>query len=430
MPPKATQLLPLLFASRVRSSSSRGTLMIRRARDLNRLIGLCGAALSPPLAAPLTSDVSRSRRRWRMICQFLVRQPPPCDRRADLPEPLAIIVLSLIEPEGLFVQIPAQMRRINTDVGSLKGAFQEAPEILDVVGVDLSANKVDRVVNHFMRVGIGKTEIGFEGIGVEMQSRLDGGANLRGQCSAAYIGDVHGFNAAGSLVAGTLDDAENGLFAGAARPFDFPLADMPMHVLGEPTNERFVGFNLAAHLQERAGLHCQPDAVIHEPSRLLSDTERPVHLVATDPVLAIGDHPDCREPLPEIDWAILENRSDLGRELAARMLLFALPQSASRNEPHVGATARRAAYAIRPTQLDHCAKRNIRVGKIPDSFDEGLGLGERRGGFHRYQYDAALSLSQVYYYPNWRRIGRRAEERNIGQVIGEILIDALERVLG
>jgi hypothetical protein len=59
-----------------------------------------------------------------------------------------------------------------------------------------------------------------------------------------------------------------------------------------------------------------------------------------------------------------------------------------------------------------------------------LGLGERRGGFHRYQYDAALSLSQVYYYPNWRRIGRRAEERNIGQVIGEILIDALERVLG
>ena len=51
-----------------------------------------------------------------------------------------------------------------------------------------------------------------------------------------------------------------------------------MHVLGEPTNERFVGFNLAAHLQERAGLHCQPDAVIHEPSRLLSDTERPVHL--------------------------------------------------------------------------------------------------------------------------------------------------------
>ena len=26
--------------------------------------------------------------------------------------------------------------------------------------------------------------------------------------------------------------------------------------------------------------------------------------------------------------------------------------------------------------------------------------------------------------PNWRRIGRRAEERNIGQVIGEILIDA------
>jgi hypothetical protein len=172
-----------------------------------------------------------------------------------------------------------------------------------------------------------------------------------------------------------------------------------MHVLGEATNERFVGFNLAAHLQECAGLHCQPDAVIYEPSRLLSDTERPVHLVAADSVLAIGDHPDCREPLPEIDWAILENRSYLGRELAARMLFFALPQTASRNEPHIGATACRAANAIGPAQLDHCAQRNILVGKIPDSFDEGSGLGERRGGFHIYQYDAALSLSQVYYYP-------------------------------
>src|SRR5207248_2385712 len=35
-----------------------------------------------------------------------------------------------------------------------------------------------------------------------------------------------------------------------------------VHVFGEPTNECFVGFNLAAHLQERASLHHQTDAVI------------------------------------------------------------------------------------------------------------------------------------------------------------------------
>ena len=91
-----------------------------------------------------------------MRSEFLIRQPLPGDRRAHLPKPLTIVVLSLVEPESLFI-----LRRINADVSAFEGPFQEAPEILDVVRVDLSANKLDRVVNHFMRVGVGKTEIGF-----------------------------------------------------------------------------------------------------------------------------------------------------------------------------------------------------------------------------------------------------------------------------
>ena len=149
-------------------------------------------------------------------------------------------------------------------------------------------------------------------------------------------------------------------------------------------------------------LHCQPDAVIHEPSGLLSDTKRPVHLVAADPILAIGDHPDCSEPLPEVDWAILEDRSDLGGELAAGMLLLAFPQTASCNKPNVCATACRAADPIGPAQLDHRAQRYVRIGEIPDSFDESLRLRERRVGFHTYQYDTDRLLSQVYYYAEQR----------------------------
>jgi hypothetical protein len=251
-----------------------------------------------------------------------------------------------------------------------------------------------------MLVGVEKTEIGFEGIGVEMRSRLDCGADFRSECSATHVGDVDGFDAARPLVDAALDNAENRCFAGTTSAFDLPLADVPVHVLGEPANKRFVGFHLAAHLQERTSLHCETDAVIHEPCGFLCDAERPMHLVAADSVLAGGDHPDCSEPLSEVDWAILKDRSDLGGELAARMLLFALPQTAGRNESNVSTTACWATDAAGPAQLDHCAQRDIRSGEVPDRFDQSLRLGGRRIGFHTDQYDTDRLLSQVCYSPH------------------------------
>lgn len=140
--------------------------------------------------------------------------------------------------------------------------------------------------------------------------------------------------------------------------------------------------------------------MIHKPCGFLSDAERPVHLVAADPVLAVGDHPDCGEPLTELDRAILEDRSDFGRELATGMLLFAFPDATSRDKARIGAPAGRAMHAIRPAQFDHCAKRDIRVREIAYCLDESLGF----GGCVRHtdQYDSSQSLCQVYYYPNLR----------------------------
>ncbi len=304
-------------------------------------------------------------------------------------------MLSFIEPESLLVEIPVKMRRIYTDVGSLEGPFQEAPEILDIVSVNVATNKLDRVINHLMRVGVGKAQIGFESISVEMRASLDGSANLRCQCFAADIGDMHGLDATWSLIAGAFDDAENSFFARTAGASDFPLFDMPMHVLGETANKRFVGFDLAAHFQERAGLHCQSDPVIHEPCSFLGDAKSAVHLVAANPVLAVGDHPDCSEPFPQVDRAIFEDGPDLGRELAPLMLFFTLPEPPRNNKARISATACRAANAVRPTQFDHRAKRDVRVGEIPDCFDEGLGFVR-----HTDQYDTDRLLRQVYYYPS------------------------------
>jgi hypothetical protein len=373
-----------------------GTRTIRFARERKRSIGnasgLAGSASS--LTASLA--VSSSLRRCAILAdQLRVGQPLPSDRRTDLPKPFAIIMLALVEPEGLFIQIPAQMCRINTDVGSLQGPFQEAPEILDIVCVNVPTNKLDRVVNGFMRVSVRESEIRLQRVSVNVRARLDGRPNLWGKRSTLHIGDVRGLDPTGVILGATLDNAENGFLARSASALDFPFANVTVHVLGKAANEGFVGLDLAAHLQERAGLHCKPDSVIHEPSCFLGDTKRPVHLVAADSVLAVGDHPDRGEPLPQIDRAILKDRSDLCRELAARMPLFAFPQAAGRDKMRVCTTARRAANAVRPAQLDHGAERDIRIGEVPDGFEKGLRL-----VCHTNQYDSDRSLCQVYYYPS------------------------------
>jgi hypothetical protein len=176
------------------------------------------------------------RFRWLAILgnQLRVGQPLPGDRRAHLMEPTAVIVLALIKPEDLLVQIPAQMRRVNADVGSLEGPFQEAPEILDIVGMDMAAHELNRVVNGLMRVVGREAEIRFQGVCVDVRAGLDRRADFRCEGPALHIGHVRGFDPARSLFACALDDTEDSFLPRAASSFDLPLSDVPMHVLGEP----------------------------------------------------------------------------------------------------------------------------------------------------------------------------------------------------
>jgi hypothetical protein len=324
-------------------------------------------------------------------------------------------VLTLIEPKGLLIEIGVKVNWVNADVGSLERPLQEAPEVLDAVGVYAVANELDGVIDSLVIVGVAKAEIRFQRIGIDGGSRLDAGANLGCQGAAFYIRNVRCLDAAGSIVRTALDNAEDRFFARAASPFDFLLAHVPMHILSETADVAFVGFDLARHFDEGSGLHRQSDSVIHEPSGLLSYAERPMHFVAADSVIAVGDHPDCREPFPKVDWAILENRSDLGRELATRMRLFAFPNPAGRDEARIGTPTGGAMHTVRPAQFNHRTQRDIGVREVTDCFDEGLGF----GGCVRHadQYDRDRALCQVYYYPKkgLDQCGDRADRDDLGQ---------------
>src|SRR5689334_6328066 len=98
----------------------------------------------------------------------------------------------------------------------------------------------------------------------------------------------------------TFNDTENGFLTNPTSALDLLVAFVFVHVLGEATDECLVRLYLTAHFQKRSGLHSKANPVIHEPCRLLRHTERAVHFVATDPVLAVSNHPNRSKPLPKV----------------------------------------------------------------------------------------------------------------------------------
>jgi hypothetical protein len=138
-----------------------------------------------------------------------------------------------------------------------------------------------------------------------------------------------------------------------------------VHVLFLAADVRLVNlhrvFGVAAEFS-LPGLHHLPDAVQHEPSRLLSDPNCLGHLVGADPVLAIGQHPEGHHPLVETDRGILENRPNLEGELL--LAGVAVPDSPGLDEGMVLPTAPGAGNdPIRPTQVQSVLESTVRVGE-------------------------------------------------------------------
>ena len=112
----------------------------------------------------------------------------------------------------------------------------------------------------------------------------------------------------------------------------------------------------------------------HEPCRLLSNLYVLGNLVATDSVLAVGDHPGCSEPLVQRDRRVFHHSSDLNREFALGVMAGALPSPASAVETaHTGRVASGANdRTVRPPA--HCKVVNAVIGirEVNDCFLQAL----------------------------------------------------------
>jgi hypothetical protein len=53
-----------------------------------------------------------------------------------LNESASVIVFALVEAKRLLIQVSKQMKRLDVNVGTLQGAFEQTPEIFQAVCVD------------------------------------------------------------------------------------------------------------------------------------------------------------------------------------------------------------------------------------------------------------------------------------------------------
>src|ERR1700730_4236734 len=85
---------------------------------------------------------------------------------------------TLIESESLLVEVSIQVNGVYAYVGSLNRPFQKAPEILNAICMHVTADKFDRVINGFVGIGVGQTEIRFQRVGVHVRIGFDRSTDL------------------------------------------------------------------------------------------------------------------------------------------------------------------------------------------------------------------------------------------------------------
>jgi hypothetical protein len=149
----------------------------------------------------------------------------------------------------------------------------------------------------------------------------------------------------------TCEQAHHGDLALAASALDDAGALALVHLPRFATDVSLIDFDVTADLREGFVLYGEAQPVEHEPAGFLGDAKVARQFVAADAVLTVDEHPQRWEPLVEADRRILEQTTDLDRELF--LAASALPDHAGFQEGDFLRFAMRACDAVRPTECRH-----------------------------------------------------------------------------
>src|SRR5216684_6186688 len=282
-----------------------------------------------------------------------------------------VLLGAIVVPENLFVQIAEQVEWFHVDVGSLESALEQAPEVFESVGVDLPINVTLRMVHNRVPIPVVvESVIRGKVIRVDRAPRFDVSADFRLQFMP--LSSMKRFSA--NLAAALKDSNDSRFTFGSASQNNFGSL-IRVHKASSTTDERLIYFHFSTWT---ADLHCfffmesETNAVHHKPSRLLSDSQSAANLVGANAVLGVHDEPNGNHPLVHAERGILEDGSDLDRELLLTVL--AEPNAPRRDKRVLRSIAAWASnLAIWPAQFYSIVKRALRVREESNCFLQRLG---------------------------------------------------------
>ena len=88
----------------------------------------------------------------RTTDELIVSQPFSSDSIDHRLKASRVIIFTSIKTESLFVKIPSQMEWVNINVSPSNCTFQETPEVLNAIGMNMSFDVSLCVVNNFVDI--------------------------------------------------------------------------------------------------------------------------------------------------------------------------------------------------------------------------------------------------------------------------------------
>src|SRR5665213_1139572 len=285
-------------------------------------------------------------------------------------ETLRIVHLPIVVAERLFINVAEQVERFHADIGSLQAAFQETPEVLHAVSVDLPIHVSLSVINDRMGVFV-QTVIGQKLVSVDSRARFHMLAHVLLNSLLASVRN----DGSADLAVTLKNSGDDGLAEIVKLARLVPLS--LMHVSGLTADHGFVGFDFltrATHLATILALLSKSDPMEHEPRRLLGNVQGPGNLATGNTVLAVVDKPHSRKPFIQTDGAVLEGGNDLDGELASRMPHAALPAQLILEEAYRSAATSRADHAVFPLGATsyEVVKAVLGIREVKDCFLKAL----------------------------------------------------------